>query len=61
MGGQGVVLTDKELADIARKQEIVSKLNTSGAFDVRGGSVTLHFDGDGLLRKVDRSDTLLRI
>lgn len=53
-------LTEEELADIARKQEIVSKLNASGAFNVRGGSVVIHFDALGHLRVVERHDTLLR-
>ena len=56
----GIVLTKEELAEVARKQEIVSKLLSCGAFDVRGGSVELHFDAEGNLRKVDEHKTLLR-
>lgn len=59
MGGQE--LTAEELAEIARKQEIVSRLNASGAFDVRSGSVVLHFDNLGALRLVERHDTILRV
>jgi hypothetical protein len=55
------VLTPEELAEIARKQEIVTRLNASGAFDVRGGSVVLHFDAIGALRLVERHDTILRM
>lgn len=57
----GRVITPEELAEIARKQDIVSRLLACGAFDVRGGSVVMHFDKDGKLRQVDRADTLLRI
>ncbi len=53
-------MTQEELKDIERKQLIVSKLNNSGALDIRGGSVQLHFDADGNLRRIDRMDTLLR-
>lgn len=53
-------LTPEEIAEIARKQDVVSALNASGAFDVRGGSVTLHFDGQGRLRLVERKDVLFR-
>lgn len=54
-------LTKEELAEIARKQDIVSKLNASGAFDIRGGSIVVHFDALGALRLVERHDTLIRI
>ena len=57
---EGLTLTPEELAEIERKRQIVSTLNASGAFDVRGGSVELHFDGEGTLRKVERFDTLFR-
>lgn len=53
-------LTPEELAEIARKQDIVSKLLASGAFDIRGGSVVMHFDALGALRLVERHDTILR-
>lgn len=56
----GLEMTQEELKDIERKQLIVSKLNNSGALDIRGGSVQLHFDADGNLRRIDRMDTLLR-
>jgi hypothetical protein len=55
-----LLVHEREAAEIERKKDIVSKLNVSGALDVRGGSVTLHFDADGHLRKIDRNDTLLR-
>lgn len=61
MGGLLMPLSEEETKEIARKQEIVTLLNSSGALDVRGGCVTLHFDGEGMLRKIERSDTLLRI
>ena len=53
-------VTVDEAKDLIRKQGIVTALNRSGALDVRGGSVTLHYDADGLLRKVERHDTLYR-
>lgn len=59
--GVTFVLTDQETAEVLRKQEIVSKLNACGALSVRGGSVTLHFDGDGTLRRVDKTEPLLRV
>lgn len=33
-------------------------LVNSGAFDVRNGSITLNFDANGVLQKVQRSDIL---
>lgn len=53
---------DAELFVQFRKyQDIFAKLAESGAFDIHGGSFTAHFDADGILRKIDRSDTLYRI
>lgn len=60
MGERRIVLTPEEVREIARKQEIASALLACGAFDVRGGSITLHFDLNGKLRKVDRNDTIYR-
>ena len=59
MGGEG--LTVEDLKEIKRKQEIVSRLQLSGALDIRGGSFTAHLDSDGNLRKVERNDTLFRV
>lgn len=47
-------------AALERQERIVRALVASGALDVRGGSFTAHFDGDGELRKVDRNDTIYR-
>lgn len=47
-------------AQLARQERVVRSLVQSGALDIRGGSFTAHFDADGELRKVERSDTLFR-
>lgn len=60
MGERRIVLTPEEVREITRKQEIASALLACGAFDVRGGSITIHFDGDGALRLVERGDILFR-
>ena len=54
------VPNDALKAELERQERTVRKLVQSGALDVRGGSVTLHFDADGELRKVDRNDTIYR-
>lgn len=33
-------------------------LAQKGVFDVKGGSVTLHFDAQGLIQKIERHDSL---
>lgn len=60
-GPRLIVLEQEEVAEIARKQAIVSALNACGAFDIRSGSVTLHYDADGSLRRVDRADILFKV
>jgi len=53
---------DEAALEIAmrRQESIIKTLIVSGAFEVRGGSVTLHFDAKGDLRKVDSFLTLFR-
>ena len=46
--------------EFRRLQDSIAKIIHSGALEVRGGSVTLHYDADGTLRRIDRSDSLLR-
>lgn len=59
-----IELTEKEAAlfvEFQRMQDTWMKLVNSGAFKVKSGSVTLHMDEHGVLRKIDRSDCLLRV
>lgn len=48
-------------AALERQERIVRSLISAGAFDIRGGSFTAHFDAQGELRKIDRNDTLYRV
>lgn len=38
--------------------EIVKVLLDKGIFDIRNGSVSLHFDGNGVLQTIQRADIL---
>ena len=48
------------ISEEANVLAIVSILLKTHALDMRNGSVTLHFDADGNLRKVERNDILFR-
>lgn len=39
-------------------RETFTTLLESGVFEVRGGSVVLHFDRHGILQNIGRADTL---
>lgn len=41
-------------------QEIFKRLIDSEALDIHSGSVTMHFDADNILRKIERNDTLFK-
>lgn len=67
MGISGVNLIKLELTDadarlfteFRRQQDVWAKLLNSGALTVKNGSVVLHFDNDGSLRRIERHDILL--
>lgn len=39
---------------------VLEKLVQGGLFDTRNGSVTVHFDNDGTIRKMERSYVSLK-
>lgn len=43
---------------IQRYVDLANQLIESGAFDVAEGSVTIHFDSKGFIRKLERHDNL---
>lgn len=52
---------DAELfVEFRRRQEVFKIMQDTGCFDVHGGSVTLHFDADGTLRKVQKDEIVFR-
>lgn len=65
MNGETIISLSPEDAalfvEFRRMQDVWLKLVNSGALKIKGGNVTLHFDGNGDLRQIDRRDTLLRI
>lgn len=38
-------------------KELMDALKEGGVFDIRGGQAVLHFDGDGVLRKIELHHT----
>lgn len=46
--------------EFRRHQEIFARLMSTGCFDVHGGRVTLHFDSDGTLRKIEKEETVFK-
>lgn len=42
------------------KYEVFNTLLDNGVFEVRNGSVALHFDNDGTLQLIQRADVLYR-
>lgn len=54
-----VSLTDDEAKNFAtfQKHHVLIELLTSiGAFDIRGGSVTIHFDSLGRIKVIDKNE-----
>jgi hypothetical protein len=38
--------------------DVFNKLSNSGAFNIRNGSFTCHFDSQGMIKKIERHDSL---
>jgi hypothetical protein len=38
--------------------DVFNKLSNSGAFNVKNGSVEIHFDHEGTIKKIERRDSL---
>lgn len=47
-------------ARFKQHQALFKTLIEAGCFDVHGGRVTLHFDGDGELRKVEKEEIVFK-
>lgn len=60
MAGQPRIAFIVPDAETQRKQDVVSALLACGALDIRNGSFTAHFDSDGNLGVVERSDRIFR-
>lgn len=56
-----IVLTTPEAVmfrDFQRFHETFALLCSKGVFDMRAGSVTMHFDFQGNIQKIERHDSL---
>ena len=56
-----ILLTTPEailFRDFQQFHQTFALLCTKGVFDMRNGSVTLHFDQNGTIQKIDRHDSL---
>jgi len=42
--------------DFTKHYDIIDKLQKSGAFNIRNGSVTLHFDANGKVSSVEKKE-----
>lgn len=57
------IMTAQQLTDAMEQSKTrmtIEALLQSGALNTRNGSVTLHFDADGTLRKVETNQILFR-
>lgn len=59
-GTISIVIEGITFFETERYRQIVSNLISNGALNVKNGGVTMHFDGDGLLREL-RFDIVKKI
>lgn len=56
-----IILTTPEamlFKDFQQFHATFALMASRGVFDVKGGSVTLHFDGNGEIQRIERKDDL---
>jgi len=56
-----LILPPAEVAlfmEFQKHHDKVMKLLTARAFDIKDGSVVIHYDHDGNIRKIDRHDAI---
>jgi len=46
--------------EFKRHQALFQRMLETGCFDVHGGKVTLHFDADGTLRKIEKDEIVFK-
>lgn len=46
--------------EFRRRQDIFAELVKGGVFDLRSGSATIHFDADGILRKIEKNEVVFK-
>jgi len=61
IGGTLIELTESDAGlfiEFRKYQDVFDMLMQTGVFDVKGGSVTIHFNAQGQIARVDKNETV---